>query len=205
VGVEGFREELMEWFASLRAFHIRSSVPLDARHLIATPRGIGNPTIRSSKCVCRKLHRADKRLTSTFVLVGLTSSEEADMKKSITFSLAIVMVFTAWLVEAKKKEVAPDMYLVTSFDFASYPACQSDRNSDCILAIRFYDADSNQRLAEVETTAAMRGRQTIVGRANGGAIPRRAYAVTVYLDDAGSRKEGPRGQISELRRASESN
>jgi hypothetical protein len=127
------------------------------------------------------------------------------MNKSITFSLAIVMVFTAWLVEAKKNEAAHDMYLLTSFDFASYPACQAKRNSDCILAIRFYDADSNQRLAEVETTAAMRGRQTIVGQANAASIPRRAYAVTVYLDDAGVRQEGPRGQISELRRASESN
>ena len=127
------------------------------------------------------------------------------MNKSITFSLAIVMAFSAWLVEAKKREVADDMYLVTSFDFARYPACQPGRNSNCILAIRFYDADSNQRLAEAETTGGMRGRQTIVGRAKGGAMPHRAYAVTVYLDNDGTRKEGPRGQTSELRNASEAN
>jgi hypothetical protein len=126
------------------------------------------------------------------------------MNKSITYSLAIVVAFSTWLVAAKKKEGGAEMYLVTSFDFGRYPACQASRNSNCILAIRFYDADSNQRLAEVETTGGMRGRQTIVGRANAGAMPHRAYAVTVYLDNAGSHKEGPRGQTSELRNASES-
>ena len=127
------------------------------------------------------------------------------MNKSITFSLAIVVAFSTWLVAAKKKEGAAEMYLVTTFDFARYHSCRASRNSNCILAIRFYDADSNQRLAEVETTSGMRGRQTIVGRAQSGAIPRRAYAVTVYLDNDGSHKEGPRGQTSELRNTSEAN
>jgi hypothetical protein len=178
---------------------------LDSHNLIATPRWTGNRTIRPSIRVCRKLHGGDKRLTSTLALLGLTSSEEIEMNKSITFSLAIVVALSTWLVAAKKNDVAAEMYLVTSFDFARYPACQSSRTSNCILAIRFYDADSNQRLAEVGTIDGMRGRQTIVGRAKASLIPRRAYAVTVYLDDAGRQKEGPRGQTSELRDASEAN
>ncbi|MBZ5628561.1 MAG: hypothetical protein LAO06_06820 [Acidobacteriia bacterium] len=125
------------------------------------------------------------------------------MNKSVTYALAIVVAFSAWLVAASK-EVAPEMYLVTSFDFARYPTCQPSRHSNCIVAIRFYDAESNQRLAEVQTTAEMRGRQRIVGKARAGAMPHRAYSVTVYLDNGGSWKEGPRGQISELRDVSES-
>ena len=126
------------------------------------------------------------------------------MNKSITFTIAIMMTFSAWLLAAKK-EVAPEMYLVTSFDFGRYPACQPRLHSNCILAIRFYDADTNQRLSEVETTPRLRGTQSIVGKAKAGAIPHRAYAVTVYLDNAGNPKEGPRGQTSELRDASEAN
>jgi hypothetical protein len=126
------------------------------------------------------------------------------VNKSISFALAIVVAFSAWLVAAKK-EVAPEIYLVTSFDFGRYPACQPSRNSNCILAIRFYDADSNQRLAEAETTARMGGMQKLVGKAKTGAMAHRAYAVTVYLDNSGSRKEGPRGQTSELRDAREGN
>jgi hypothetical protein len=103
-----------------------------------------------------------------------------------------------WLF-AEKREAAPGMYLVTSFDFTRYPVCQPSGNSNCILAIRFYDADSNQRLAEVETNARMTGTQMIMAKANAGAMPHRAYAVTVYLDSGGSRKEGPRGQTTELR------
>jgi hypothetical protein len=141
-------------------------------------------------------------LTSIFALQGLTSSEDVDVNKSITFALAIVVAFSVWLVAANK-EVAPEMYLVTSFDFSRYPACQSSRNSNCILAIRFYDADSYQRLAEVEMTARMRGMQRIVGNAKADAMPHRAYAVTVYLDHLGNRNEGPRGQTTELRDASE--
>ena len=126
------------------------------------------------------------------------------MNKSVTYALAIVMAFSAWLF-ASSKEVTTEMYLVTSFDFARYPTCQPNRNSNCILAIRFYDGDSNQRLAEVQTTAEMRGRQRVVGKARVGIVPHRAYAATVYLDNGGSWKEGPRGQISELRDVSEAN
>lgn len=126
------------------------------------------------------------------------------MNKSITFALAIVVVFSVWLVAANK-EVAPEVYLVTSFDFSRYPACQTGRNSNCIMAIRFYDADSYQPLAEVEMAAGMRGVQRIVGKANAVATPRRAYAVTVYLDHLGNQKEGPRGQTSEWRDAYEEN
>ena len=125
------------------------------------------------------------------------------MRTPITFTLAIVVACSVWLF-AEKREAA-GMYLVTSFDFARYPACQAGRNSNCILAIRFYDADSNRRLAEVETGTAMRGRQAIVAKAKAGAMPHRAYAVTVYRDSSGSEKEGPRGQTSEFRNASETN
>jgi len=132
------------------------------------------------------------------VLQGLTSSEEINVKKPMTLALAIVVACSVWLF-AEKREAAPGMYLVTRFDFARYPVCQHSGNGNCILAIRFYDADSNQRLAEVETNARMRGTQVIVGKAKAGAMPHRAYAVTVYLDSDGSRKEGPRGQTTELR------
>ena len=120
------------------------------------------------------------------------------MKKSMTFALAIEVACSVWLF-AEKREAAAGMYLVTSFDFARYPVCQNSRNSNCILAIRFYDADSNQRLAEVETNARMTGTRRIVGKPNAGAIPLRVYAVTLYLDNDGIRREGPRGQTSELR------
>jgi hypothetical protein len=120
------------------------------------------------------------------------------MKKPMTLAFAIVVACSVWLF-ADKRESAPEMYLVTSFDFARYPVCQSSEHGNCILAIRFYDADSNQRLAEVETNATMRGTQRIIGKAKVGAMLHRAYAVTVYLDNDGSRKEGPRGQITELR------
>ena len=120
------------------------------------------------------------------------------MKKTMTFALAIMVACSVWLF-AEKREAASGTYLVTRFDFARYPACQQSGNSNCILAIRFYDADSNQRLAEVKTNAWMRGTRVIVGKAKAGAMPHRAYAVTVYLDSDGSRKEGPRGQTTELR------
>jgi hypothetical protein len=120
------------------------------------------------------------------------------VKKPMTLALAIVVACSVWLF-AEKREAAPGMYLVTSFDFTRYPACQDSGNSNCIQAIRFYDADSNQRLAEVETNARMRGTQRIIGKAKAGAMPHRAYAVTVYLDSGGNWKEGPRGQTTELR------
>jgi hypothetical protein len=137
-------------------------------------------------------------LTSVCALPGLNSSEETDVKKPMTLALAIMVACSVWLF-AEKREAASGTYLVTRFDFARYPVCQQSENSNCILAIRFYDADSNQRLAEVVTNERMRGTQVIVGKAKAGAMPHRAYAVTVYLDSDGSRKEGPRGEITELR------
>jgi hypothetical protein len=41
-----------------------------------------------------------------------------------------------------------------------------------------------------------------MAKTNAGAIPHRAYAVTVYLDSRGSLKEGSRGQTTELREPS---
>ncbi len=90
------------------------------------------------------------------------------------------------------------MYLVTSFDFTHHPACGSSMLRNCIKGIRFYDADSNLSLAEVEATADMTRQQSIIGMANVSSIPRRVYAVTVYLDNTGRMSEGPRGQISEF-------
>ncbi len=117
----------------------------------------------------------------------------ADVKKKITLVLAIVVACSVWLF-AEKGEGARGMYLVTSFDFARYPVCQPSRNNNCILAIRFYNADTNQRLAEVKTNTRMRGTQRIMAKASAGAMPQRAYAVTVYLDNDGSRKEVPKGR-----------
>jgi hypothetical protein len=121
-----------------------------------------------------------------------------DMKKPVTLVLAIIVACSVWLF-AEKRESAPGMYLVTSFDFDRYPVCQPSRNSNCILAIRFYDPDSNRRLAEVETNPKMRGTQRLIAKSGAGALPHQAYAVMVYLDSGGSEKEGPRGQITEFR------
>jgi hypothetical protein len=126
------------------------------------------------------------------------------VKKPITLTLAIVLVCCVWLF-AENREGAREMYLITSFDFSRHPVCEPSRNNNCILAIRFYDGDTNQRLAEVETNARMRGTQRIMAKAHAGAMPQRAYAVTVYLGSGGSRKEGPRGQITELREPSYEN
>jgi hypothetical protein len=118
----------------------------------------------------------------------------------MAFALAIVVAWSVWLF-AEKREAARGMYLVTSFDFARYPVCQRSRNNNCILAIRFYDADSNQKLAEVQTKARMKVTQRIVAKANASAMPHRAYAVTVYLDNRGSRKEGAAGPDNGIARA----
>jgi hypothetical protein len=126
------------------------------------------------------------------------------VKKSITLAFAIFVVCSMWVL-AEKWEAAPEIYLVTSFDFAQYPACQASRNTNCILSIRFYDADSHQRLAEVPTSASMTGRQEIIGRAQAGGIPRRVYAVTVYADSAGNRMEGSPGQTTDLHEPSYGN
>jgi hypothetical protein len=88
------------------------------------------------------------------------------------------------------------MYLMTSFDFSSYPAWGSNRNSYCIQAIRFNDPDSKTRLAEVPVRAGVTGSQPIVATVRVHSIPRHAYAVTVYKDNSGSLKEGLPGQVS---------
>lgn len=123
-----------------------------------------------------------------------------DMNKSIMFALAIVVTCSAWLF-AGKLQPARGVYLVTTFDFARYPACRPGTSSNCVQAIRFYDADSDQELAEANTNARMRGTQRIMARVNDGPLPRRAYAIAVYLDGSGSRKEGPRGQTTQLQEA----
>ena len=125
------------------------------------------------------------------------------MKKPMIFALAIVMAFSL-LLFADKRQETHEMYLVTSFDFGRYPSCDAGQNANCVLAIRFYDADSHQRLAEVGTTA-LRGPQRIVATAKSDTTPRRVYAVTVYSDNSRARQEGPRGQTSELRLSGEGN
>jgi hypothetical protein len=122
----------------------------------------------------------------------------------MTFAFAIMIACSVWLF-AEKREAVSEMYLITSFDFARYPACQANGSSNCILAIRFYDADSNRRLAEVETNPSMRGPQRIIAKATAGPISHRAYAVTLYLDSRGTRREGSPGQTSELRQPGDGN
>jgi len=117
------------------------------------------------------------------------------MKKTLLIGVAVMFLLRAWL-GAERRASTLDMNLVTSFDFSSYPACGPGRTSYCIEAIRFYDADSKVRLAEVPARAGMRGAQRIVATVRVGPIPRRAYAVTVYLDSRGVLKEGLPGQVS---------
>lgn len=118
------------------------------------------------------------------------------MSKPITFAIAIVLVFAVWLV-AERTDVHTGVQLQTTFDFNRYPACGPTSKSNCIVAIQFYDAMSNQILATTATAPGMTGRQVIVATAPAGSFPRRVYAATVYLDDHGQRLEGPRGQTSE--------
>ena len=120
------------------------------------------------------------------------------MSKAVVFTLAIVFALTAWLSAERQQQRASAIYLVTNFDFAAYPVCRASKTTNCINAIRFYDADSQQSLAEVKASADMAGRQSVVGTARVSSIPHRVYAVTAYLDSAGRMKEGPRGQITEL-------
>ncbi len=118
------------------------------------------------------------------------------MKISMSLAFAIVLAFSIVLF-AGKGRTAPEMYLITSFDFRRYPACALDIQHNCVVGIRFYDADSRQRLADVETTG-MAGPQTIVAVAKPGTTPRRVYAVTVYLDSDQHRKLGAPGETSEF-------
>jgi hypothetical protein len=120
------------------------------------------------------------------------------MSKAVVFTLAIVFALTAWLSAERQQQHASAIYLVTSFDFTAYPVCRAGKTTNCINAIRFYDADSHQSLAEVKAAADMAGRQPIIGTARVSSIPHRVYAVTAYVDRTGRMKEGPPGQITEL-------
>jgi hypothetical protein len=117
------------------------------------------------------------------------------MKKTLLIVIAVMFLLRAWL-GAERHAGTLDMYLVTSFNFSSYPACGLSRASYCIQAIRFYDADSGARLAEVPVTEGMAGARRIVTTVRVNSIPHHAYAVTVYLDNSGILKEGPTGQVS---------
>jgi len=116
------------------------------------------------------------------------------MKKMLLIAVVVMFLLRAWL-GAERRASTLDMNLVTSFNFASYPACGAGRTSYCIQAFRFYDADSNARLAEVPA-AGMRGAQRIMATVRVNALPRRAYVVTVYPDEHGFLKEGPAGKVS---------
>jgi hypothetical protein len=116
------------------------------------------------------------------------------MKKMLLIGVAVMFLLRAWL-GAERRASTIDMNLVTSFNFSSYPACGSGRTSYCIQAFRFYDADSNSRLAEVPA-AGMRGTQRITANVRLNSVPRHAYVVTVYPDDHGILNEGPAGKVS---------
>jgi hypothetical protein len=116
------------------------------------------------------------------------------MKKMLLIAVVVMSLLRAWL-GAERLAGTLDMNLVTSFNFFSYPACGTGRSSYCIQAFRFYDADSQARLAEVPA-AGMRGAQRIVASLRVNAVPRRAYVVTVYPDDHGMLREGPPGKVS---------
>ena len=125
------------------------------------------------------------------------------MTKSITFAIATVLALTTWLVAERKHHPSTTLTLemVTSFDFASYPSCRTGESSNCIQGIRFYDADSGQRLAEAPISANMAGRRQIVARTTVSSVPRGIYAVTVYLDPSRQIKEGRPGEVSRFRNA----
>jgi hypothetical protein len=117
------------------------------------------------------------------------------MKKRLMVAIIFVFVLCVW-VRAERPAETFNMHLVTSFDFSRYPACSLSRSSYCIQAIRFYDSDSNGRLAEVPIHAGMTGSQPIVAMVRADSIPRHAYAVTVYRDNSGSLREGLPGEVS---------
>jgi len=119
------------------------------------------------------------------------------MNKTFASAIVLALLLTVWL-SAEKRELSLQMNLVTSFDFDSYPTCAAARRSNCIQAIRFYDADSAKLLAEVPVSYSMTGLQRIVGTATVRSIPHRAYAVTVYLDNNSRRQEGAPGPVSEF-------
>ncbi len=117
------------------------------------------------------------------------------MKKTLIVVIASMFLLHAW-VSAEKHAGTLSMYLVTSFDFASYPACSLSRSTYCIQSIRFYDADNNRRLAEVSVHDGIAGPQPIVATVHVNSVPLHVYAVTVYQDGSGSPKEGLPGEVS---------
>ena len=117
------------------------------------------------------------------------------MKKTVLVAIAMVFLLRAWL-GAERHPGKLELNLVTSFDFAKYPACGMGKTSGCIQAIRFYDADSKVRLAEVPAPPGSRGPKQMVAAVNLSSIPRRAYTVTVYVDNGGVAKEGFPGRVS---------
>jgi len=125
------------------------------------------------------------------------------MTKSITFAIAIVLALTTWLAAERKYHPPMAMDIVTSFDFGMYPACHSGKGSNCIQSIRFYDAESGQRLADAPVTASMTERSQIIARVHVSSVPRGIYAVTVYRDLSGQTKEGRPGEISRFRDAAQ--
>ena len=78
------------------------------------------------------------------------------MNKTLVFAIALALLLTGWL-SAARREPRPEMHLVTSFDFGSYPACPAAGRGYCIQAIRLYDADSAKLLAEVPVSDTMTG------------------------------------------------
>ena len=119
------------------------------------------------------------------------------MTKAFVFATAVALLFTAWLA-AERSELPLKMNLVTNFNFDRYPACTAAQSGNCIRAIRFYDADSSKLLVEAPVNDTMRGWQRVAATTTVSSIPRRAYAVTVYLDSRGHSQEGPRGAVSEF-------
>jgi len=117
------------------------------------------------------------------------------MKKTLLIVIAVMFLLRAWL-GAERRAGTLELSLVTSFNFSSYPACGLSRASYCIQAIRFYDADSGARLAEVPVNEGMAGPRRIVTTVRVSSLPRHAYAAMVYLDNGGILKEGPAGQVS---------
>ena len=125
------------------------------------------------------------------------------MTKVVALSLVVVLALTTWLVADRKQHPTTNLRIVTSFDFTVYPACRFGQGSNCMQAIRFYDADSGRRLADAPVSPNMTGRRQIVANARLATIPRGIYAVTVYLDAAGQTKEGLPGEVSRFRNAAQ--
>jgi len=117
------------------------------------------------------------------------------MKRTLLVAIAMVFILRAWL-GAERHTRTLRLNLVTSFDFSKYPACGQRRTTSCVQAVRFYDADSKLRLADVVAPPQSRGSRQMVAAVDVSAVPRRAYAVTVYADNNGMTKEGSPGAVS---------